>query len=248
MNIQGSERAGKTLRTNYAGDTLFINNNDEVLIYLKVKGKKITNVNYINRGRGGQISDFHPMAFFKVLILTEDGYLNLWQYENILQKSNSPPLLLDWHKLTPDRGKRYKTWKKQRFESFAICPKNHWIAVVTSFKRDEFLRRLYWLEVNVNSEIVERARKKLKHRDSERSIMKALSFYGYINDYAIVFGIEWMGRGTRWGFYYDGEGIKEFRTKKDDYHIEEVHKMIRLRNEIWSVDYEGNFVKFKLMV
>lgn len=100
LNVQGSEKSGKTLRTNFDQNILFINNNDEMLVYLHITNGTISEIDYINRGYGSEIVDFQIMAFNKVLILTKDGYLNLWQYKNILVDNNSPPILLDWHRIS----------------------------------------------------------------------------------------------------------------------------------------------------
>lgn len=246
LGIQGSAKSGKTLRTNYNQNLLFINLNDEMLMFGYIYDGDLTSINYVNRGRGGAITDFQILPFNRVLILTQDGYLNLWEFEGIIASAGANPILLNWHRLSKDRASQIDKDRVQKFESFAICPKFHWIAVSTSHTKDEFLRRIYWLEVNINDEIIERARKVFTSDNNPRSVFKAMSFYGYINDYAIFYGIESIGDGTRWGFYYDGIDIRLFRDKKTDYHIDEVHKMVRLRNEIWSLDYQGNLVKCKL--
>ena len=80
-----------------------------------------------------------------LVILTVDGYVNLWEYDN---KEKSPPRLLSWEKLSIDRNERTNNSTLEKFVAIAVCPRNTHVAVSSSTGVDETISRLFWLKID----------------------------------------------------------------------------------------------------
>lgn len=148
------------------------------------------------------------MSHGMLIILTVDGYLNIWEYDN---GNKSPPRLLNWDRLTIDRKERISTMKLERFVSIAVCPRNLYIAVSSCYGKDDSIRRLFWLKINRRLEIVEKSKTLLTSDHPYFSSLRAMAFYGYVNQFPVLYAIEGIGEMSLWSFYYDGKLIQSFK-------------------------------------
>lgn len=178
-----------------------------------------------------------------LIVLTVDGYVNLWEYDN---GNGSPPRLLNWERLSIDRKERLTAMNIERFVSIAVCPRNIYVAVSSCYGENDSMRRLFWLRINHRMEIEEKVKTLLTSHHPYQSALRAMVFYGYVSEFPVLYAIEGVGESSLWSFYYDGSQIQYFKEKRRDYMMDEVHKMIKLGDSIYSLDFKGNFLKYSL--
>jgi hypothetical protein len=136
-----------------------------------------------------------------LVILTVDGYVNLWEYDN---GNKSPPRLVNWERLSIDRKERISSMKLERYVSIAVCPRNLYMAVSSCSGENDTMRRLFWLRLNRRMEIEEKTKTILISEHPFYSALRAMTFYGYVNQFPVLYAIEGIGEMSLWSFYYDG--------------------------------------------
>ena len=169
------------------------------------KDGDIINISYLDRGVGGMIADYQIMSYGMLVILTVDGYVNLWEYDN---GNRSPPRLINWERLSIDRLERVSDMKMERFVSITVCPRNIYMAVSSCYGENDSMRRLFILKVNRRMEIEEKTKTLLTSDHPYYSSLRAMTFYGYVNQFPVLYAIEGMGEMTLWSFYYDGTNLQ----------------------------------------
>ena len=153
------------------------------------------------------------MSHGMLVILTVDGYVNLWEYDN---GTRSPPRLINWERLSIDRKERVTNIKIERFLSIVVCPRNIYLAVASCYGDNDSMRRLFWLKVNKRFEIEEKVKTLITGDNPYYSAFRSMAFYGYFNGFPVLYALEAIGESTLWSFYYDGTHIQYFKHRKKD--------------------------------
>jgi hypothetical protein len=144
------------------------------------------------------------MSNSMLVILTVDGYVNLWEYDN---EHKSPPKLINWERLSIDRKERVSNMKIERFLTIAVCPRNLYMAVASCYGDNDSMRRIFLLKVNKKFEIEEKVKTMVTGGNPYYSAFRSMVFFGYFNGFPVLYALEAIGESTLWSFYYDGKHL-----------------------------------------
>lgn len=143
-----------------------------------------------------------------------------------------------------------KTEKEfETFDAITVDDQGKFIIAISSIgtlSRNDFAQDLIWLQVSrKDGKIYRVGRKAVVMQYTYRNQRRSLQFYGYINEFPVVYTCERFGKGVLNSYYFDGTKIREFMPKIDKFSIDENFRLYMKNGYMFMVDVSGRLVRYQ---
>jgi len=247
LNIKGSTNIAKTLRYSEKLDTLFVNIDDsKILIFTKFskhyeKGDFRYLIIETVQLNGEKIADFLPLMDNRLIILTKDGVLGVYEFS---EKTGETEIKFIYR----IEARETKTSLGEYFVSLAICPQNRFVIVTSAIDKTQFSKDLLLFGVSQNSGRLQQIlRKDISESSMYQSERYGISFLDYYDGFPVFVSTERVGSGSLFVEYFDGEKIRDLYGPLKKIMSDENH-MVRLVDGVFfCFDVKGNLLRYEIM-
>lgn len=242
LNIKGSYYHSRTLKYDNENNMLFINYDDIKIMFFKLNENNDFDFFYIDLEvfKVERISDFQLMPGNRTAVLTKDGQIVLFQYD---------PERMDSKILYSFRMLSYKKSETEfeKFDSITVDTHGRYIVAVSSIGREGMTKDMIWLQVDKETGAIHRlARKSIAEEYSFINERKSLQFYGYMNDFPVVYTCERFGKGQLHSYFFDGKEIQKFLPAVQKFSVDENFRLYMQDGYMFMLDVSGRLAKYQL--
>lgn len=228
---EGCGWTGRTMRTDKDdGNYLILNKNYKSMVCLNTEDCSSSFNIYIKEGQ--DCDDFETLSKGRLVVLTEEGSLLLYQYEKQRKVS----------RLLSSLDINLETERKEKSITLAICPKEQIIAINTRVKTKHTLSRVILFKI-VNN-VLEKF-SQIDLYDQQFKYFYAMNFHGYRNQLLILSALTSESKSRLFTFVYDGHSFQELGMKRKKTESNYPRKLQRINNTLVGADNNGKLFKIK---
>lgn len=225
---EGVDFNGRVFRVDYDDNSwLLMNKKYKSIVCMDTSNKEFFEIDKVI---GGDCDDFHCLPGEKVLLLTEDGFLILYEY-NKREKSSK---LLTYKKIPLFRN------RNEVAITLSVCPRNKMVAITTRVKTVYSMSRLILYSIEKDSL---EYKAEIDLYDRETKYFCAMSFYNYFDDNLILTGLTRQENSILCTFLYDGENFRELVSKRVITEAKNPRKLQLVNNVIIGADDFGKLIR-----